>query len=159
VFAHPENLLMQVFTIAPAGMKPLWVLLPVALVLLLVVSVLALSVWGSRGARFELSAGGLQLRGDLYGRFIPAASLRTDVARRVDLDAQPDLRPRWRTMGTGLPGYQSGWFRLANGESALLYLTDRRKAVHVPTTLGYSLLISPDDPDAFVSVLRTLGSR
>lgn len=87
---------MQVFSIAPAGMKPLWVLLPVALVLLLV-SVLALSVWGSRD--------------------------------------------------------------LANGESALLYLTDRRKAVHVPTALGYSLLNSPDDPDAFVSELRALGSR
>ncbi len=88
---------MQVFSIAPAGMKPLWVLLPVALVLLLVVSVLALSVWRSRG--------------------------------------------------------------FANGESALLSLTDRRKAVHVPTALGYSLLISPDDPDAFVSALRALGSR
>jgi len=150
---------MQVFTIAPAGMKPLWVLLPVALILVVVVSVLALSVWGARGARFELSESGLQLRGDLYGRLIPASSLRTDAARRVDLDANPGLRPRWRTLGTGLPGYQSGWFRLANGESALLYLTDRRKAVYVPTAFGYSLLISPDDPDAFVSALRALGSR
>lgn len=60
-------------------------------------------------------------------------------------------------MGTGLPGYQSGWFRLANGERALLYLTDRSKAVHVPTTLGYSLLLSPDDPDAFLSALKALG--
>jgi hypothetical protein len=150
---------MQVFTIAPAGMKPLWVLLPVALILVLVISVLALSVWGSRGARFELTDGGLQLRGDLYGRFIPAASLGVDHARRVDLDATPELQPRRRTLGTGLPGYQSGWFRLANGESALLYLTDRRKAVYVPTAFGYSLLISPADPDAFVSALRRLGRR
>jgi hypothetical protein len=150
---------MQVFTIAPAGMKPLWVLLPVALILVFVVSVLALSVWGSRGARFEVSDGGLRLRGDLYGRFIPAASLRADEARRVDLNANPEFRPRLRTMGTGLPGYQSGWFRLANGESGLLYLTDRRKAVYVPTAFGYSLLISPDDPDAFVSALRQLRPR
>jgi hypothetical protein len=56
-------------------------------------------------------------------------------------------------MGTGLPGYQSGWFRLANGESALVYLTDRSKAVHIPTTLGYSLLLSPDDPDGFLAAL------
>jgi hypothetical protein len=69
---------MQVFSIAPAGMKPLWVLFPVALILIFVVSLLALSVWGSRGARFEVTEGGLQLRGDLYGRFIPAASLRVD---------------------------------------------------------------------------------
>ena len=147
---------MQVFTIAPAGMKPLWVLLPVALILVFVVGLLAVSVWGSRGARFEVSPQGLRLRGDLYGRFLPAASLRTEAARRIDLADLPELQPRRRTMGTGLPGYQSGGFRLANGESALLYLTDRRKAVYVPTTLGYSLLISPDDPDAFVSMLRTL---
>jgi hypothetical protein len=150
---------MQVFSIAPAGMKPLWVLFPVALILIFVVSLLALSVWGSRGARFEVTEGGLQLRGDLYGRFIPAASLRADEARRVDFATNSELRPRWRTMGTGLPGYQSGWFRLANGESALLYLTDRRRAVYVPTAFGYSLLISPEDPDAFVSALRRLGRR
>ena len=29
----------------------------------------------------------------------------------------------------------------------------------VPTAFGYSLLISPDDPDAFVAALRSLGSR
>jgi hypothetical protein len=150
---------MQVFTIAPAGMKPLWVLLPVALILLFIIAALAVSVWGSRGARFEVTERGLQLRGDLYGRFIPAASLRADEARRVDFATNSELRPRWRTMGTGLPGYQSGWFRLANGESALLYLTDRRKAVHVPTAFGYSLLLSPDDPDAFISALRTLSRR
>lgn len=150
---------MHAFAIAPAGMKPFWVLLPVALLLVFVVSLLAVSVWGSRGARFEVSPQGLRLRGDLYGRFIPAASLRVDGARRIDLGTHPELQPRRRTMGTGLPGYQSGWFRLANGESALLYLTDRRKAVYVPTTLGYSVLLSPDDPDAFVSRLRTLGSR
>jgi hypothetical protein len=150
---------MHVFTIAPAGMKPLWALLPVALILIAVFSLLAVSVWGSRGARFEVSAAGLQLSGDLYGRFIPAESLRLDAARRVDLAAAPHLQPKRRTLGTGLPGYQSGWFRLANGESALLYLTDRRKAVYLPTAFGYSLLISPDDPDAFVSALRALGSR
>ena len=150
---------MHVFTIAPAGMKPVWVLLPVALILIAVVSLLAVSLWGSRGTRFEVSAAGLRLRGDLYGRFIPAESLRLDAARRVDLTATADLQPRRRTLGTGLPGYQSGWFRLANGESALLYLTDRRKAVYVPTAIGYSLLISPDDPDAFVSALRALGPR
>jgi hypothetical protein len=138
VSRHPEKSLMHVFTIAPAGMKPLWVLLPVALVLVFVVSLVAVSVWGSRGGRFEVSPQGLRLRGDLYGRFIPAASLRPDAARRIDLANLPDLQPRRRTMGTGLPGYQS---------------------VHVPTALGYSLLISPDDPDAFVSALRALGSR
>lgn len=145
---------MQEFAIAPAGMKPLWVLIPVALVLALVVTILAVSLVGSRTAQFGVSAEAVRIRGDFYGRVIPIGQLRVDAARRVDLSQASELRPGVRTMGTGLPGYQSGWFRLANGERALLYLTDRQKAVYVPTTLGYSLLLSPDDPDGFLAALR-----
>ena len=148
---------MQVFTIAPAGMKPLWVLIPVVLVVAVVLLVLTLSIIGSRTSRFEVSDAGLQVRGDIYGRFIPREQLRIEAARRVDFDRTEDLRPRLRTWGTGLPGYQSGWFRLRNGERALVYLTDRRKAVYVPTALGYSLLLSPDDPGAFLSALEAVG--
>jgi hypothetical protein len=62
-------------------------------------------------------------------------------------------------MGTGLPGYQAGWFRLANGETALLYLTDRAKAVYVPTTNGYALILSPDNPERFMAALREMRGR
>lgn len=105
-------------------------------------------------ARFQVAGDGLRIRGDLYGRFIPAANLRLDEARRVDLSKSTDLEPGRRTMGGTFPGYASGWFRLANGEKALLYLTDRRKAVYIPTTEGYSVLISPDNPDTFLAALR-----
>lgn len=46
---------------------------------------------------------------------------------------------------------------LRNGEEALLYLTDRRRAVYVPTTLGYSLLLS-EQPERFVERLRAIAS-
>lgn len=145
---------MQVFTIAPASLKRLWVLAPIIVVLALVGALLAVSLLGSRGARFEVSEAGLRIHGDFYGRVVPAHAMRVADARRVDLAATRDLQPRLRTLGTGLPGYQSGWFRLRNGEKALLYLTDRGKAVYVPTTEGYSLLVSPADPDGFLSALR-----
>jgi len=45
-------------------------------------------------------------------------TLRTSEARRIDLAASPELQPRRRTLGTGLPGYQAGWFRLKGGEKA-----------------------------------------
>ena len=146
---------MQEFVIAPAGMKPLWILVPVAIALGLVVAILSGSVLASNRARFELSAEGLRISGDLYGRLIPPASLRIDEARRVDPAVSAELRPARRTLGGAFPGYQSGWFRLANREKALLYLTDRRKAVYIPTTEGYSVLISPNDPDGFLSALRS----
>lgn len=145
----------QVFQIAPAASKAMWALALVpGTILVLVFALLAASVIGSRSATFEVSREGLRLRGDLYGRLIPASALRSDQARRVDLEATPELTPGLRTMGTGLPGYQSGWFRLRNGDRALLYLTDRSRAVYVPTTNGYGVLLSPSDPEAFLRALK-----
>jgi hypothetical protein len=60
-----------------------------------------------------------------------------------------------------MPGYRSGWFRLANGEKALVYVTDTRRVVHVPTTAGYSLLLSVAEADQFVERLHAMrgGAR
>ena len=147
---------MQEFPIAAASARPLWMFLPI---LLIVGGVLSVALLGAYTSRAEISSQGLRLRGDFYGRLIPPGQLRVDEARPVDFELSPELRPRRRTLGTGLPGYQGGWFRLANGERALLYLTDRRRAVYVPTTAGYSVLLSPDDPTAFLAALKRLPAR
>jgi hypothetical protein len=128
-----------------------------AVVLVPVGVLLGGTLLGARAARFEVSPAGLELHGDWYGRSIPSGQIRGQDAKRVDFATEPDLAPKWRTMGTGLPGYQAGWFRLKNGEKALLYLTDRSRAVYVPTTAGYGLLLSPADPDKFLSAVRAIG--
>ncbi|MEY2931757.1 MAG: hypothetical protein RL033_2506 [Pseudomonadota bacterium] len=146
---------MQVFQIAESGRGPFWILLPVLLVLLAVGGLLAVTVQGARGARFELSPDGLALRGDMYGRFIPRDQLVPERARLLKPEDEA-LRPSVRTLGTGLPGYKAGWFRLGNGEKALVYLTDLERAVYLPTRAGYSLLLSPADPQAFLNALAAL---
>jgi hypothetical protein len=146
---------MATFPIEPAHSRYLWFIVPVTALLVGVVVMLLVTVRGSRQSRFEVTAESLRLRGDLYGRTIPRTRLQLGLARRVDFDADPDLRPRWKTMGTGLPGYQAGWYRLRGGGKALLYLTDRAKAVYVPTSDGYGLLLSPADPDGFLAALRS----
>lgn len=150
---------MNVFPIAPAASRYLWLVIPVIVILLGAMLLLVTSTRGAQSSTFEIGPEGLRLRGDLYGRLIPKAELRTDLARRVDLTREDGLRPKWRRIGTALPGYQSGWFRLRNGEKALLYLTDRTRAVYVPTTAGYVLLLSPADPDGFLSRLRGGGGE
>ena len=50
-----------------------------------------------------------------------------------------------------------GWFRLKNGEKALVSLTDRHRAVYVPTSRGYALLVSPAEPDSFLAALRRVA--
>jgi Bacterial PH domain len=110
----------------------------IVVILLIATAVLLVTVRGARVSRFELSDAGLRLRGDLYGRMIPADSLRGGAARIVDLANTPELQPGWRRMGTALPGYRAGWFRLRNGEKALVYLTETSRTVSVPTRGGRS---------------------
>lgn len=151
----------EVFHIVPASARWSWVIL-LALPLIVIVgtfAIVGLSVKGSRTATFEIHAGGLRLRGDLYGRQLPASQLRGGAARVVDLDHERSLRPRSKTIGTAIPGYRSGWFKLANGEKALVYLTDMRRAVYVPTDAGYSLLLSVDRPQEFVEQIRQVAPR
>lgn len=136
----------------------LWFVPALLLVVVLTVTVMiAKTVSGARSTTFELSPASLTIRGDLWGRTIPSSHLRGAAARVVDLRCDPALAPRRRTAGTALPGYRSGWFRLANGEKALLYLTAIDRAVFVPTTEGFSLLLSVNDPDRFVAHLRRVA--
>src|ERR1700682_5980331 len=132
---------MESFSIAPAATRAL-LFLPVVLVVVLVpvITLVGGSLVASRAAHFDISPAGLQLRGDWYGRMIPAEQIRGQAVKRVDFAAEPGLMPQRRTMGTGLPGYQAGWFRLRNGERALLYLTDRHRGVYGPTPQGHRAL-------------------
>ena len=149
---------MQVFQIAPANLRTMAVLFPVLLIPLAIVLILfGASFIGMKSAQFEISNAGLRLRGDLYGRTIPIADLRGGSARRLDIDQTSEWQPTRRTLGTGLPGYRAGWFRLRNGEKALLYVTDPAKAVYVPTRLGYSVMVTPGNPDEFLNAIRTIA--
>lgn len=151
----------SVYTLVPPPGKTSTVLwIPVVLVLLISlvgVVVVYKSLSGARSSTFTLSPAGLTIRGDLWGRTIPAAQLRGALARVVDLRAEAALAPTRRTAGTGLPGYRSGWWRLENGEKALIYVTTTERVVHVPTTAGYSVLLSVTEPERFVAQLREVA--
>lgn len=150
-----------VYTLVPPQGKAstaLWIMPVVLAIVLLVVGVLVTkTIAGARSSTFALSSAGLTIRGDLWGRTVPAAHLRGATARVVDLRSEPSLSPRRRTAGTAIPGYRSGWWRLASGEKSLLYLTAPHRVVYVPTTEGFSLLLSVSDPERFVEQLRRVA--
>ena len=148
---------MQTFQIATATARALWLLLPIAAIPLVIIGVVTLMVISGMRARFEVSPAGLRLTGDFYGRTIAVSDLRGGSAKRVDINMENELQPVRRTMGTGLPGYRAGWFRLRNGEKTLLYVTDPTKAVYVPTRLDYSVIVTPKDPDGFLSAIRAIA--
>ena len=143
----------EVFPIIPASAKSLWLLGGVCLLLMLILGALAYTAYSSRNARVEVSPEGLHIVGDFWGRAISLQSIDLDGARVLDLANSPDFRPRRRTFGTGLPGYASGWFRLRNGEKALVYLTDTTRVAYLPTSEGYSVLLSLAQPDRLLEAL------
>ncbi len=144
----------EIFPIVPAQARALWFLGGIAVLMVALTALFAFLAYSCRYTQFEVSPGGLRIRGDLYGRSIPAQSLIVDEARRLDWQREPDYRSRRRSNGTGLPGYLAGWFKLSNREKALLFVTDPGRVVYIPTREGYSVLLSVDDPERFLRSLR-----
>jgi hypothetical protein len=149
----------EVFNIIPARSSAgLVAIAGILLVTMLGVGLLLYSsMRGARSARFEVSQQGLRLRGDMYGRLIPARDLRVAEARIVDLQRDRDLRPRLRLYGTSLGSYRAGMFRLASGERSLLYVTDDRRVVYIPTRRDHSVMLSVDRPDQFLDAIRRIA--
>lgn len=114
--------------------------------------------WALRRHRLSLDRDALELATSFYRRRIALADLRIDHARVVDLDERVELRPAMKTNGTGLPGFKSGWFRLRNGDRALVATTGGRRLLWLPTTQGYGLLLEPVRPQAVLDRLRELAA-
>ena len=146
--------MVETFPMVPATGRAYAVFIPVALVGLLVLALAVYLAWSPGHVQFEVSPGTLRIRGDLYGRTIPLSELQLAEARIIDLRQEPDLRPRFRKNGTGLPGYSAGWFRLAGGAKALLFLTERSQVAVIPDKQGWLLLLSVADGRRFLDALR-----
>jgi hypothetical protein len=142
----------QVFGIVPASSRVFWAVGLLALFLAGTLVLFGYFAYSSLHTRYVLSERGLEIRGTLYGRLVPASALLPG-ARLVDLRTNRQLAPRLRTNGIGLPGYRAGWFRLGNGEKALVFVTDPRRVVYVPTREGYALLLSPEQPERLLALL------
>ena len=151
---HSEAPMYTEFAIVPAGSSTVISAAVIALLLLGVAGLALSPAYGSRNIRYQISSSGLRVAGDLYGRLVPAASIQAAAMRPVDFALEPQLQSRWRVNGIAIPGYKSGWFKLTNGEWGLLFITDPQRVALVPTSAGYSVLLSVADPQQFVAALR-----
>lgn len=132
----------------------MWFLAVITFLLTLILAVLVYTGYSSLNSRVELKGNQLRLVGDFWGRTIPLELLEVSEARILDLKGRSEYSLKRRTLGTGLPGYASGWFRLRNGEKALVYLTRSERVVYIPTSLDYSLLLSLEQPEKFLETLQ-----
>ena len=149
----------EIFNIAPASTKPLVFIGIFGTLMLFILGLFCYIVYSSRHTTFEISEQGLSIRGTLYGRMIPTGAFIPEEARQVNLRSDSMLRLRRRGNGIGLPGYQAGWFRLSNGDKALVFVTDPSRAVYLPTRKGYALLLSVERPEAFLQSFQRMISN
>ena len=128
---------MKSFELVPAGPAAYWVLIPALVTLVLAAVPLAwLAVSARHGGSVDVSTDGIRLNVPMYSRGIPAASLAAAQARVVDLTTTRELRPWLRTNGVGLPGYRAGWFRLQDGEKALVSVRGVNYFCRLATTIS-----------------------
>ncbi|GAB7079288.1 PH domain-containing protein [Megalodesulfovibrio paquesii] len=107
-----------------------------------------------RHAEFQLADHELQVRCFPFSRTYPYTALDLQAALVTDTQTHPEFKPTSRKAGTALGTIKGGWYRLRNGDKALLYLTRGEEAVVIPTRNGHTLLLSPQDPTGFLERLR-----
>jgi len=140
--------------IAAHGRTEWLVAVPALLIMPFVGGVLA---WSMHHKRVAIDAGQLLLRIFPFPKRLAITELDLAQARVVDLEGERGLQPVLKLMGTGLPGYRTGWFRLRDGRKAWLALTDWRRVLVLPRRDGGVVLLSPERPDALLDALRRVG--
>jgi hypothetical protein len=144
----------KVYGIFPASSGPYLFAWALGVFLIAVVAVFVFISYSSRHASFTVTDDALRIRATFYGRTIPRSDIMTEGVKVIDLNVDSGYMPKVRTNGIGLPGYSEGWFKLADKEKALLFVTDRSRVVYIPTTGDYSVLLSVREAEEFADVLR-----
>ena len=148
----------RLFGITPASSGPytaIWIIsIAVCLVLFLVAALFISTGYQSKHLKYTVNDEGLRISPGLYGRFIPRDDINTEGVRVINLNIDTEYALKARTNGAGLPGFASGWFKLANQEKALVFVTDRNRVVYIPTNRDYSILLSVSEAEEFADVLQ-----
>jgi len=147
-------MMTRTFDITPASATPLIVISTIGIFFILLIGLFVYIGYSARNTKFEVTDQGLRINGGIYGRFIHQEEIIGENVKIIDLNADPEYKPRIRTNGIGLPGYSEGWFKLKNNEKALLFVTDRSNVVYIPTKQDYSVLLSVSDPEEFYQSIK-----
>ncbi|MFO0950261.1 MAG: PH domain-containing protein [Isosphaeraceae bacterium] len=151
----PSTADTNVFRLAPTAGSGPWPWLVLLTIPLAVVGLLTLLARSGSKIRFELDEESLKVVGAfLYGRSIRRTLLQPGEATVIDMRSHEKFGRMLRLNGIGLPNYLAGWFRPKGGGRALLFVTDPERVVVVPTSEGYTLLLSPAEPEAFMKGLH-----
>ena len=83
--------------------------------------------------------------------------LDIESAMVISLSDYPELHPKLRLYGIGLPGWRVGWYRLSDGSKAFLALGQADKVLLLRMRNGELVLLAPSRFSEFLLTLRRLG--
>jgi hypothetical protein len=113
------------------------------------------SVYSPGPPDYTLTQDQLTIRDRFYPVTLYADAIDAGRMRIVDLTQDAEWRPTARTNGFGNRNYQSGWFRVAGGQTVRLYRAGGRKLVLIPPKgSGTFVLYQAKDPDRFVGEVQ-----
>jgi hypothetical protein len=107
----------------------------------------ALFFWfavGQSHSRLVVSDQSLLLKIPVYGRTIPRSELVPTQIEPIHMHRDSRFKLTWRLNGLSVPGYNIGWFQ-TKGSGKVLAVITTDEVLAIPTTNGYSLLISVKD--------------
>jgi len=106
-----------------------------------------------------LESGMLVIRAGFNTRRVAATALELERARIIDLGQQVELQPGRKTLGSSLPGYQTGWFRTRQWGKGFYLLTERHRVLWLPEHGGPHLLLSLEQPQVLLAALNAMVPR
>lgn len=115
--------------------------------------------WAYTRRRITLHEGTLEVLSTFYRKRVPVSAMRLDEARIIDFAEHGRFKPARKTNGYGMPGFQSGHYRMADRSKAFCLITDSSRVLHLPLRDGSALVISPDRPRALVDALQALAGE
>jgi hypothetical protein len=87
----------------------------------------------SRRLTFVVGDGKLEVKGDpMFSETFALSEFDLDRSEAVDISVKGPRTLRWKTCGTGMPGYWVGEFSLRSGEAATVFISDRQRVLYIP---------------------------
>lgn len=114
--------------------------------------------WAFFRRRIRLDGTTLEVVSTFYRKRVAVEALQLERARVVDLAEHGSFKPTLKTNGYGMPGFQSGHYRLRDRSKAFCLLTDASRVLYLPLRDGSALLISPEQPRALLEALQALAA-
>ena len=113
----------------------------------------------SQTSKLVLNQTELKIFSDMTNYTVQLKNLRLEQTRLLNLRLEPELQAAFRTWGTGLPKYATGYFTLVKQQQAYIFVSDDTQVVHVPAIKGEDLLLSLENPQAFIAALKEANAN